>query len=94
MKTGIAAHSNAQVDSEISAMADSVQQALALSGEGSEAYADSEIQNMIQSHLKNMVAENIMSEQTQKTNLETTALADAQLEVSTKPKFLAANMLR
>jgi len=40
---------------------------------------------MIQSHLKNMVAENIMSEQTQKTNLEETAIADADKKVSTKP---------
>jgi len=32
---------------------------MVLSGEGSEAFADSEIQNMIQSHIKNLVAENI-----------------------------------
>jgi hypothetical protein len=51
-------------------MSNSVQQALALSGEGSEALADSEIQNMIQSHIKNLVAENIAGEQSQKTNLE------------------------
>ena len=69
-------------------MADSAQKALALSGEGSEAFADSEIQTLIQSHLKNMVAENIMSEQTQKTNLEETAAVDAELEVSTFPIIL------
>jgi len=32
--------------------------------------ADSEIQNMIQSHVQNMVAEQVMSGETQKTNLE------------------------
>jgi hypothetical protein len=51
-------------------MSKSVQQALALSGEGSEALADSDIQSMIQSHIKNLVAENIVNEQSQKTNLE------------------------
>jgi len=55
-------------------MSKSVQQALVLSGEGSEALADSEIQSMIQSHIKNLVAENIVNEQSQKTNLEDNTL--------------------
>lgn len=49
-------------------MADSV--SAALSGEGSEAFADSEIQNMIQSHVSNMVAEQVLGGESQKTNLE------------------------
>jgi len=58
---------------------------LAQSGEGSEAYTGSEIQNLIQSQLKNVLAEKIMSEQTQKTNLEESSTADADRKVSTFP---------
>jgi hypothetical protein len=47
-----------------------VQQALSQVGEGSEASAESEIQSFIQSQVKSLVAENMLSEQTQKTNLE------------------------
>jgi len=50
----------------------------ALSGEGSEAFADSEIQNMIQSHVQNMVAEQVMSGETQKTNLEEQNLVEVE----------------
>jgi len=63
-------------------MSRSVQQALALSGEGSEALADSEIQSMIQSHIKNLVAENIVNEQSQKTNLEDHTLLNLDEKVS------------
>ena len=69
-------------------MAEAVQQALAQSGEGSEAYTGSEIQNMIQSQLKNMVSEKIMSEQTQKNNLEEIATAESDRKVSTTPIIL------
>lgn len=59
---------------------------MADSGEGSEAYTGSEIQNMIQSQLKNMVAEKIMSEQTQKTNLEENATAESDKKKHHKHK--------
>ena len=64
-------------------MSSAVQQALSQSGEGSEALADSEIQNMIQSHVASMVAESVESKQTQKTNLEESAQVDAEQSVST-----------
>jgi hypothetical protein len=51
-----------QVDQQISSLANSVNQALSASG--SEAYADSEIQNMIQTHVQGMVNEQ-MKEETQ-----------------------------
>ena len=57
--TGVEAlstESSAQVDAEIKSLSSSVQQALSQSGEGSEALADSEIQNMIESEVKNLVA--------------------------------------
>ena len=40
-----------------------MQQALSQSGEGSETLADSEIQNMITSHVQELVAEQAQSEQ-------------------------------
>jgi len=43
---------------------------LALSGLGSEAEAGSEIENMIESHVQNFLAESIITDQTKKTNLE------------------------
>ena len=62
LKTEMAAQSEAQVDAEIKSLSSSVQQALSQSGEGSEALADSEIQNMIQSQVENMVAEQAKSD--------------------------------
>ena len=63
-------------------MADSV--SAALSGEGSEAFADSEIQNMIQSHVSNMVAEQVLCGESQKTNLEEQNLVGLEQTVSNK----------
>jgi len=63
IKTGLTAESEASVDSQIKAMSASVQQALSQSGEGSEALADSEIQNMITSHVQELVSEQAKSEQ-------------------------------
>ena len=51
LKTTSLAESEAAVDAEISALSSSVQQALSQSGEGSEALAESEIQNMIKSQV-------------------------------------------
>ena len=62
LKSEMTAQSQAQVDAEIKSLSSSVQQALSQSGEGSEALADSEIQNMIQSQVENMVAEQAQSE--------------------------------
>ena len=62
IRTGLVAESEAQVDAEIRSLSSSVQQALSQSGEGSEALAESEIQNMIESQVKNMVAEKAHSE--------------------------------
>lgn len=62
LKTEMTATSQAQVDAEIKSLSSSVQQALSQSGEGSEALADSEIQNMIQSQVENMVSEQAQSE--------------------------------
>ena len=62
LKSEMTAQSQAQVDAEIKSLSSSVQQALSQSGEGSEALADSEIQNMIQSQVENMVAEQAHSE--------------------------------
>ena len=69
-------------------MANSV--SAALSGEGSEAFADSEIQNMIQSHVQNMVAEQVMSGETQKTNLEEQNLVGIEQTVSIKAPYKGA----
>jgi hypothetical protein len=63
-------------------LADSV--SAALSGEGSEAFADSEIQNMIQSHVSNMVAEQVLGGESQKTNLEEQNLVGLEQTVSNK----------
>ena len=57
LQTQALSESEAQVDAQIKSLSSSVQQALSQSGEGSEALAESEIQNMIESHVKNMVAE-------------------------------------
>ena len=75
-------HSNAQIDAQIGEMTQSVQRALAITGETSQALADAEIQGMIQSHIKNMVAENIHNAETQKTNLEEQSLVDLGEAVS------------
>jgi hypothetical protein len=56
------ATSQAQVDAEIKSLSSSVQQALSQSGEGSEALAESDVQNMIQSQVENMVAEQAKSD--------------------------------
>merc|ERR1712127_312162 len=76
IKTGLKAHSAAQVDESIQSFSDSVQQAMSQTGEGSEAFADSEIQNFIQSNVQSMIAENLVSQQTQKTNLEESSAAE------------------
>ena len=55
LSTGLASEAEAQVDAQIKSLSSSVQQALSQSGEGSEALADSEIQNMIQSHVQELV---------------------------------------
>lgn len=44
--------------------------------------ADSEIKNMIESQVQNLVLEHIMSEETQKTNLEEQNLIDLEEAVS------------
>jgi hypothetical protein len=66
IKTGLKAQSAAQVDESIQSFSDSVQQALSQTGEGSEAFADSEIQSFIHSNVQSMIAENLESQQTQK----------------------------
>ena len=63
ISTGLQAESQATVDSQIKSLTSSVQQALSQAGEGSEALADSEIENMIQSHVQNLVAEQAQTEQ-------------------------------
>ena len=62
LKTQALSESEAQVDAQIKSLSSSVQQALSQSGEGSEALAESEIQNMIESQVKNMVAEKAHAE--------------------------------
>jgi hypothetical protein len=52
----------------------------ALSGEGSEAFADSEIQNMIQSHVQNLVAEQVNND----AHLEEQNLVEIEQTVSNK----------
>merc|ERR1712127_707416 len=76
IKTGLKAQSAAQVDESIQSFSDSVQQALSQTGEGSEAFADSEIQSFIHSNVQSMIAENLESQQTQKTNLEESSAAE------------------
>ena len=51
-----------------------MQQALSQSGEGSEALAESEIQNMIESHVQEKVAEMAKSEQTVVSNYSTQSI--------------------
>jgi len=63
LSTGLTSEAEAQVDAQIKSLSSSVQQALSQSGEGSEALADSEIQNMIESHVQELVAEQAKTEQ-------------------------------
>ena len=63
ISTGLQAETEATVDSQIKSLTSSVQQALSQAGEGSEALADSEIENMIQSHVQNLVSEQAQTEQ-------------------------------
>ena len=75
-------HSAAQIDAEISTMADSVSMALAQSGLGSEASLDSELQGSIQSHLQNFVAESILNEQASSHKLDGSNQIDLEQKVS------------
>ena len=68
-------HTDAQIDAKISSLSNTVQQALIHSGQGSDAYAKSEISGMIQSSLNDLMAETQMRHQTQKTNLEESSFA-------------------
>ena len=90
LQTGLKAHSAAQVDQSIQAFSQTVQQALSQEGEGAEASAESEIQNFIQSQVKSLVAENMMSEQTQKTNLEESQMIEHENHVSKQTLFLSS----
>ena len=87
IKTGLKAHSAAQVDESIQSFSDSVQQALSQTGEGSDAFADSEIQNFIQSNVQSMIAENLVSEQTQKTNLKESSAAEQTVSKHTNINY-------
>ena len=82
-KTTTTSHSAAQIDAEISTMADSVSMALAQSGLGSEASLDSQLQGTIQSHLQNFVAESILNEQAATQNLDGSNQIDLEQKVST-----------
>ena len=81
-KTTTTSHSTAQIDAEISSMADSVSMALAQSGLGSEASVDSQLQGTIQSHLQNFVAESILSEQASSNQLDGSNQIDLEQKVS------------
>ena len=81
-KTTSTVHSNAQIDAEISSMADSVSMALAQSGLGSEASLDSQLQGSIQSHLQNFVSESILNEQASQNNLDGSNQIDLEQKVS------------
>jgi len=61
-------------------LADSVQQALVLSGLGSE--ADADIKNLIEEHVQAELAADMEIDQTQKTNLEEELTDDQSLIVS------------
>jgi ElaB/YqjD/DUF883 family membrane-anchored ribosome-binding protein len=76
-------HTDAQIDAKISSLSNTVQQALAQSGEGADAYAKSEISGMIQSSLNDMIAESQTRHQSQKTNLEESSFAQLDMAVST-----------
>lgn len=80
--TTATSHSAAQIDAEISNMADSVSMALAQSGLGSEASLDSELQGSIQSHLQNFVAESILNEQASSNKLDGSNQIDLEQKVS------------
>ncbi len=86
-KTTSTVHSNAQIDAEISSMADSVSMALAQSGLGSEASLDSQLQGSIQSHLQNFVAESILNEQASQNNLDGSNQIDLEQKVSLTSKL-------
>jgi hypothetical protein len=75
-------HTDAQIEAKISSLSNTVQQALIASGQGSEAYTKNEIQNMIQSSLQELVAENQTIAKTQKTNLEESSFAQLDNAVS------------
>ncbi len=49
LQTGVSAEAESQIDAQIKSLSSSVQQAL--SAQGSEALSESEIQNMIESHV-------------------------------------------
>lgn len=84
-ETNAAVYSDAQIDAEISSLASSVQKALLDSGLGSEAETESEIKTLIEEHVQNELAEDMLSEETQKTNLEDPKVDDASLTVSNHP---------
>jgi hypothetical protein len=86
------AHSEAQIDAEISSLANSVQQALSLSGLGSEAEADSDIKNLIEEHVQNQLAEEMFIEETQKTNLEESNQVELEQKVSTTKTIRPGNL--
>ena len=83
VRTNAALSTEAQVDADLSSLAQSVQKALALSGLTSEAEADNEIKNLIESHVQNQLEEDIENEETQKTNLEESVEEDQKQKVST-----------
>ena len=56
----------------------------ALSSEGSEALADSEIHSLIENHVRDMMAEGEFANQSQKTNLVEHQLIDLTQTVSNK----------
>ena len=56
----------------------------ALSSEGSEALADSEIHSLIENHVRDMMSENAYGYESQKTNLEERNYLDLMQEVSNK----------
>jgi len=63
-------------------LANSVSQAL--SSEGSEALADSEIHSLIENHVRDMMSEGAYGYQSQKTNLEEQNYLNIMQEVSNK----------
>jgi len=87
VSTNAAAHSEAQINAEISALAETVQQALASSGQGSEAMADSELKATLEQQMQSFLAESILNEETQKTNLEEDTSVKVGKKVSTRPLF-------
>jgi hypothetical protein len=84
--TTAAAHTEAQINAEISALANSVQQALASTGQGSEAVADNTMKAELEAQMQSFLAESIMNEETQKTNLEERNLVGIKQKVSAVPE--------